>query len=128
MAKVNKIMLVDDDEASNFLSRVILDDIEAAREIEVAEDGDIACEMLDSKECPDIIFLDIRMPRMSGFDFLNSLVKKGSCKKSKIVLLTSSVRKEDRDKAMQYQNVIDYLEKPLTEEAAQKLIGEYFPS
>ncbi|MBN8851050.1 MAG: hypothetical protein BGO55_28880 [Sphingobacteriales bacterium 50-39] len=126
MAKVNKIMLVDDDEASNFLSRVILDDIEAAREIEVAEDGDIACKMLDKNDCPDIIFLDIRMPRMSGFDFLNSLVKKGSCSKSKVVLLTSSFRKEDREKALQYQNVIDYLEKPLTEEAAQKVIDVYY--
>mgnify|MGYP002386448153 FL=1 len=119
-------MLVDDDEASNFLSRVILDDIEAAREIEVAEDGDIACKMLDKNDCPDIIFLDIRMPRMSGFDFLNSLVKKGSCSKSKVVLLTSSFRKEDREKALQYQNVIDYLEKPLTEEAAQKVIDVYY--
>jgi len=126
MTKLNKIMLVDDDEASNFLSRVVLDDIEAAREIEVAEDGDIACKMLDKDGCPDIIFLDIRMPRMSGFDFLNNLVKKGSCRKSKVVLLTSSFRKEDREKALQYHNVIDYLEKPLTEEAAQKVINEYF--
>lgn len=121
-------MLVDDDEASNFLSRTILDDMGAAREIEVAEDGDIACELIGKDNCPDIIFLDIRMPRMGGFDFLNRLNKKGSCSKSKIVLLTSSAREEDRQKALQYQNVVDYLEKPLTEEAAQKVIKAYFPS
>lgn len=120
-------MLVDDDEASNYLSRTILDDIDAAKQIEVAEDGDIACELIEKDDCPDIIFLDIRMPRMSGFDFLNRMNKKGHCSKSKVVLLTSSTRKEDREKALQYKNVVDYLEKPLTEEAAQKVIKEYFP-
>jgi len=122
---VNKILLVDDDEASNFLSREILDQLDAAEEIVVAQDGDIACDLIKKASCPDIIFLDIRMPRMGGFDFLNSLDKMEVCKKSKVVLLTSSFRREDRDRALQYKNVLDYLEKPLTSQAVQKVIEGY---
>jgi CheY-like chemotaxis protein len=123
---VNKILLVDDDEANNFLCSEILRDLDAAEEIVVADDGDVAYDLIKSYECPDIIFLDVRMPRLSGFDFLNKLDKMEGCKKSKVILLTSSARKEDREKAFQYKNVLDYLEKPLTWQTAQKVIQEYF--
>jgi CheY-like chemotaxis protein len=123
---VNKILLVDDDDANNFLCREILHDLDAAEEIVVAEDGDVAYKLMQGDECPDIIFLDIRMPRLSGFDFLNKLNKMEVCKKTKVVLLTSSVRNEDREKALQYKNVLDYLEKPLTWQTAQKIIREHF--
>ena len=49
-----------------------------------------------------------------------------ACKKAKIVLLTSSSRMEDKEKALQYSNVLDYLEKPLTWKTAQKVIEDYF--
>lgn len=123
---VNKILLVDDDAASNFLSREVLNDLDAAEEIVVADDGDIAYNLLSKNNCPDIIFLDIRMPRMSGFDLLNRLAQMEVCKMSKVVLLTSSTRQEDRDKAFQYKNVLDYLEKPLTKGVAQRLMEEHF--
>jgi len=123
---VNKILLVDDDAATNFLSREILVDLDAAREILVVQDGDAACDLIRENSCPDIIFLDVRMPRMSGFDFLNMLDKMEICKKSKVVLLTSSSRMEDKEKALQYSNVLDYLEKPLTWKTAQKVIEDYF--
>lgn len=123
---VNKILLVDDDAATNYLSREILVDLDAAREIVVVQDGDAACDLIRDNSCPDIIFLDVRMPRMSGFDFLNRLDKMQICKKSKVVLLTSSSRMEDKEKALQYSNVLDYLEKPLTWKTAQKVIEDYF--
>lgn len=123
---VNKILLVDDDAATNYLSREILADLEAAREIIVVQDGDAACDLIRENSCPDIIFLDVRMPRMSGFDFLNRLDKMQVCKKLKVVLLTSSSRSEDKEKALQYSNVLDYLEKPLTWTTARKVIEDYF--
>ena len=126
MPMVNKILLVDDDDATNYLSREILVDLDAAQEIVVAQDGDVACDLIQHNNCPDIIFLDVRMPRMSGFDFLNRLDKMQVCKKLKVVLLTSSSRVEDREKALQYANVLGYLEKPLTWQSARKVIEAYF--
>jgi len=122
----SKVMLVDDDEASNFLSETILSDMQAANEIAVAGDGLAATSLIKNESCPDIIFLDIRMPRMDGFDFLEYLSKLGCCQKTKVIMLTSSLRKEDKEKALQYENVLDYFEKPLTEEIVLRVSEEYF--
>lgn len=126
MTPFNKVLLVDDDKSMNFLSEEILRFMNAAKEIQVAEDGWSACQLLDGQQCPDLIFLDIRMPRMDGFDFLEKMKKSGICKHVKVVMLTSSVRKEDQEKAMNYSHVIQYCEKPLTEEIIAKLLAAYF--
>ena len=126
MPMFRKILLVDDDEASNFLSDTILRDMNAASEIVVADDGSTATNFVGNGDCPDIIFLDIRMPRMDGFRFLDYLNKLDNCKNTKVVMLTSSARKEDREKAFHYSNVLDYFEKPLTEQIVRKVSEEYF--
>ena len=126
MAMFSKILLVDDDEASNFLSETILSDMEAAGEITVARDGFAACDLVKKADCPDLIFLDIRMPRMDGFGFLDCLNKMGACGRTKVIMLTSSFRQEDKDKALNYKNVLDYFEKPLTEQIVRKVSEEYF--
>ena len=122
----SKVLLVDDDEASNFLSETILSDMHIAKEISIAEDGLKASRLVKDENCPDIIFLDIRMPRMDGFDFLEYLSKRGNCKQTKVIMLTSSPRKEDKEKALGYANVLDYFEKPLTEQMVLKVSEEYF--
>jgi CheY-like chemotaxis protein len=126
MQKINKILLVDDDGAMNFLSKIILKKLDAAKEIEIAENGLVACKLVEQDDCPDIIFLDIKMPLMDGFDFLDSFEKMNRCKKVKIVMLTSSLRPEDQEKAFQYKSVVDYIEKPLTTEKVDKLMNRFF--
>src|SRR6266542_2246493 len=116
MHHFNKVLLVDDDEATNFLAALAIQNLNIANQIEVAEDGLIAYEWIKHNNCPDIIFLDIRMPRMDGFDFLENLSEMNTCKNVKIVMLTSSSRSEDRTKALSYKCVVAYFEKPLTEE------------
>ena len=97
-----------------------------AWDIQVAEDGLVACQYLDGQKCPDLIFLDIRMPRMDGFDFLETMERSGRCKNAKGVMLTSSVRREDQEKARSYSHVVEYCEKPLTEEIVDKITGTWF--
>ena len=94
----------------------------AAKEIDIAENVLRALKMISSQEdCPDIIFLDIKMPGLDGFDFLDKLKKLTLSKNVKIVMLTSSLRPEDKLRAFSYKAVVDYLEKPLTPEKVQMI-------
>ncbi|THU34034.1 response regulator [Niastella caeni] len=126
MYHFSKVLLVDDDEATNFLAAMAIKSLDIADEIEVAGDGLVAYEWIKQNNCPDIIFLDIRMPRMDGFDFLDNLKEINVCNKAKIVMLTSSTRLEDKQKALSYKSVIEYFEKPLTEEMIQKIADTHF--
>jgi CheY-like chemotaxis protein len=126
MHKFNKVLLVDDDKATNFLSGKVLKNLHIAGEIMMAEDGLIACDIINKGKCPDIIFLDIRMPRMDGFDFLETLRDLDLCDHVKIVMLTTSMRSEDKERALSYPHVIDYREKPLTEEMIQQIVKAHF--
>jgi CheY-like chemotaxis protein len=127
MHQFNKVLLVDDDDATNFLAELAFKNLDIADEIEIASDGLIAYEWIKQNNCPEIIFLDIRMPRMDGFDFLDNITQTDVCKQAKVVMLTSSCRSEDKAKAFTYNAVVDYLEKPITEEMIKKVAADFFP-
>jgi CheY-like chemotaxis protein len=126
MHHFEKILLVDDDAATNFLAELAFRNLNIANEIQVASDGLMASLLLKQHSCPDIIFLDIRMPRMDGFEFLENMTRMDLCQNVKIVMLTSSTRLEDKKKALAYNVVIDYIEKPLTEELIKKIAATHF--
>lgn len=115
---INKVLLVDDDATANYLSKELLESMHAAKEIETAENCIRALRLI-AQSSPDIIFLDIRMPAIDGFEFLERLKGLALEKKVKVVMLTSSLRPEDKLKAFSYKAVIEYLEKPLTPEKVQ---------
>lgn len=126
MHQFNKVLLVDDDAATNFLAELAFKNLDIADEITIASDGFVAGEWIKQNNCPDVIFLDIRMPRMDGFDFLEILAEMNVCKQVKVVMLTSSTRKEDKARAFSFNVVVDYIEKPLTEQIIQKIAATHF--
>jgi CheY-like chemotaxis protein len=63
---------------------------------------------------------------MDGFDFLDNFSRMNTCKQVKIIMLTSSMRAEDKKKALAYNAVVEYIEKPLTEALIQKIADTYF--
>jgi CheY-like chemotaxis protein len=126
MHHFEKVLLVDDDAATNFLAELAFKNLDIANEIQVASDGLMASLLLKPNSCPEIIFLDIRMPRMDGFEFLENLTRMDLCQNVKIVMLTSSTRLEDKKKALAYNTVVDYIEKPLTEELIKKIAATHF--
>lgn len=121
MQPFKKILLIDDDEATNFLSRALLEKLHAAKEIMVAEDGGVACELIKQSGCPDLIFVDIRMPQVDGFEFLDLLQTMNICQNVKVVMLSSSLLPEDKQRAFTYDRVIDCLEKPISKGMIEKV-------
>ncbi|MEK6478926.1 response regulator [Catalinimonas sp. 4WD22] len=131
MIKFNKVMLVDDDEVSNFITTEILNTINLADYILVATNGKEALELLhypsenkteqDIDCCPDLIFLDLNMPVMDGFEFLEACeLCEGD--KIKVVVLTSSTNQKDIEEARKYPQVKYYLSKPLTADKVERAI------
>jgi len=122
---INKILLIDDDATANYLSKELLESMKAAKKIEVAENCIRALKLLQQSDPADVIFLDIKMPGIDGFDFLEKLKGLMLQKKIKVFMLTSSVRPEDKLKAFTYRAVIDYFEKPLTPEMIHTVLTTY---
>jgi CheY-like chemotaxis protein len=121
--KHNLVLLVDDDADNNFVNTWILKK-DFTEEVVAKQSAQEALDYLRNRsnlrlELPSIIFLDIRMPVMDGFAFLNEYDKLSEHikKSSQIIMLSSSFDKSDYNKAMENPNVVKYINKPLTPEA-----------
>lgn len=90
-----------------------------------ASDGIDFLKETKKDDLPDYILLDLYMPEMSGFDFLDCIEKVNKIKKSvQIFICTSSKREEDRKRAMKYPFVSAYIEKPLQSDFLEFLIKD----
>ena len=132
MTKYNCALLVDDDENACFLNSITLEGSEFASYTHISTDGDEAlnfirnqCETGKRELCPDIIFLDIGMPLLDGFGFLDKLNEIDfKTKKPKVFILTSSNHKEDIEKAQDY-DVDAYIVKPLTKPKLTEIMNAF---
>lgn len=112
MSKAN-ILIIEDSEADHFLFKVLAEDSYPDLAITPAYDGQQAYELLANSDIkPDIIFLDINMPRMNGYEFLEKAEALISEKQSRVFILSSSNQDSDKDKALSYACVEDFMEKP----------------
>jgi CheY-like chemotaxis protein len=118
-----KFLLVDDDPGVTFLNRYLLENSGTECLIDVAENGQEALAHIEKNGCPDIIVLDVNMPVMDGFDFLQEFKKKGVCAGTQVFVLTSSLRDTDRETALSFECVKAYLEKPLNDELVTLLLS-----
>ncbi len=116
---IKKILLIDDDYATNEYHKIIINSTSICNDLVVFQYADEALEWLKSieeNEFPSLIFLDINMPRMNGFEFLDEYEKEFSKSVSSvIVMLTTSINPNDREKSKNY-NIEGFINKPLTAE------------
>ena len=134
-SKLDRIMLVDDDEIHSSLCYELIQKSGIASDVNIFNDAEEALEYLENNKLdldklPDLIFLDINMPFMDGWDFLDAYEKFSDEFEKDIVLilLTSSVYKNDIERARDYKSVSEYIQTPIS---IQKLLAtrdEYFPS
>lgn len=118
-----KVLLVDDDEITNFLCKKMLSEI-GVESVDSAINGQAALNYL-KQNCPDIIFLDIKMPIMDGFEFLEELQEYPTYKQIKVVMLSSSSREKEKQLAIQFNNVVDFIVKPLTKIKATQVLNKF---
>lgn len=133
------ILLIDDDEATNFINKMIIENLDIAEHIQVAWNGKEALEYLTNTGMfenenarypqPDLIFLDINMPVMDGWEFMKEYHKLDENKKGNkiIVMLTTSINPDDEIKASLISEITDFKSKPIFSESLEELAKKYFP-
>lgn len=123
--ELKSVLLIDDSEAVNFLHKKLLRRFAPDCTVETTINGQEAIDLLEKNgTCPDVIILDINMPVMDGFEFLESFNNMARCTgNSSIYIVTSSDRDEDRNRVLKYDFVKDYLVKPLDEKSLDKIIA-----
>ncbi|MEZ4827525.1 MAG: response regulator [Bacteroidia bacterium] len=120
MANYKSVMLVDDNEIDNIINEKIIEANSFADNILVFQTGQDALDYLaanqdNEDQLPEIVFLDINMPIMDGFQFLEDFEKFSEkvLEKCKIIMLSSSISPKDIDRAASSRFVKKYLNKPL---------------
>ncbi len=135
MKKLNIIWLVDDETITNYLHKLIIQQMSLAENIVVLKHGAEALNLVKAKmnetgtesTFPDLILLDINMPVMDGLQFLEELNKLNywEVMKTRIVMVSSSQRAEDIEESIRL-GATNYLTKPLTEEKIKKMLAQSF--
>ncbi|MBI1182934.1 response regulator [bacterium] len=135
MSAIKKVYLIDDDEINNFICTNILKKINFSDDVVAFESGTEALEVLkkaiamgDAEQIPDVIFLDINMPIMNGWDFLEEYkqLKSDIDKTVSLFMLSSSIYQADVEKSKQYGEVVDFVTKPLNAEILNEIKDKYF--
>ena len=123
-------MLVDDNADDNFFHEREIKKNDQGHTIITKNSGIKALEYLKLKKEPhsDLIFLDINMPVMNGWEFLKEYdqLDKAFQSRAIIIMLTTSDNADDVAKANTYSSVSDYITKPLTKEIMKDIIEKYF--
>lgn len=131
--KLNRVLLIDDDDVTNFLHKKVLMRTGIVRNIEIAETAKEALDLLSENDVsgkPELIFLDVNMPGLTGWDFIDEYkaIKERYGIESTIILLTASANPDDEKKARDINEITEFLSKPLTDEMVNEIIKKYFPA
>lgn len=122
--RYDNALLIDEDEIDNYINERMLLSTGFAKNVTVRSSAESALnylkELYAQGQMPDIIFLDLNMPVMDGFGFLEEFDKLGKAGKlpsdyARIAVLSSSISPQDIDRASTNPHVFRYLNKPLSE-------------
>lgn len=131
---LNLILCVDDDPITLMLCKMVVNKSSFAKKIITAQNGEEAINYFDDlklnnlgseiNEYPELILLDLNMPVMNGWEFLDIFSKENYTsffKKTKVIILSSTIDPEDIQKSEKYPMVINFISKPITTEILNEL-------
>ncbi|MFT4832529.1 MAG: CheY-like chemotaxis protein [Psychroserpens sp.] len=119
----NKIVLVDDDPIIQYVHLRILKKY-SPQAIMQFEDGSAALDYFVGKKAegsPHLVLLDINMPILGGWEFLDAVYQQGLSGNMSVIILTSSVDILDMERAKMYNNIVNFVQKPLTVEKVNSI-------
>jgi len=128
--KLNCILLVDDNTDDNIFHQIILKKMDIVNRIDIVLNGLEALVYLkkENQMPPELIFLDINMPKMNGWEFLEQYKHLDARQKARVVImiLTTSANPDDLKKAKEIKEVTGFETKPLTEEIMTEILNKHF--
>ncbi|MFN4123474.1 MAG: response regulator [Flavobacteriales bacterium] len=126
MKQIDRLMIIDDDEVVIFLAKLVINQFSSIKNIDSYTKPEEAYNDLKNGTValPDIILLDLNMPIMDGWEFLDLLKDEHLITQVPIVILTSSIDPADKKKSSLYSNVIDFISKPLSQSKLEELIAK----
>ena len=131
--KINSILLIDDNDADNFYNNLIIKKLDCSIKVTTLISGQAALDFFQSKfddehPQPDLVFLDINMPAMNGWEFLDHYLQLNDREKTEviIVMLSASLNPDDREMAETYSCINGFINKPLSEKSLKSTIDKYF--
>ncbi|MEO0900181.1 MAG: response regulator [Bacteroidota bacterium] len=133
---IKRALIIDDDEINNFICIKNMKDSNFAEHATYCLRGREGLDELKDatenrpEDLPDVIFLDINMPLMNAWEFLDEYkeIQSSFPKKVMLFILSSSVYRKDIEKSSHYDMVTDYIIKPLSKESLRKIQDKYFVS
>ena len=128
------ILLIDDDKVYLFFMTKVIKNITDKLEIQICTDGEQAVEFFENLvdrngKVPEVIFLDINMPFLDGWGFLEEFKKLKSqliTKELNIYMVSSSAREQDIERAKQFEELTGYYVKPVKQEDLKSIFEEVY--
>lgn len=125
--KLNSFLVIDDEEANEFITKIFLQRANCAEKIMSVRDARDGLLVLENDEIPEIIFLDINMPGMNAWRFLEEAkTALGHNRFPFIVILSSSINMEDQAAADEHPNIQMFVSKPINPEKVNEILDQYF--
>lgn len=134
MKTLSSVLLVDDDQTTNFLNKSLLTRLQVTENVLVALNGEQAMARVQelctapATNCPTLILLDVNMPGMNGIEFLQAYkqLPPDMQRPTVIVMLTTSLHPRDVARVEQMAVVAGFISKPLTTEKIQDILRTHF--
>jgi len=135
-SECNSILVVDDNESDRMLAQFAIEDAGVTKKIFFSNDGEDALNFMKEYDLykkkegdlypPNVVLLDINMPKMNGFEFLDQYEKLNADERYQsliVLMLTSSHSDEDKARAEKYDAVKGFITKPITEERIAEIVA-----
>jgi CheY-like chemotaxis protein len=138
MKKLNCILLIEDNDFINIYNRRVIEQLNLVENIEIVEDGQEGLDYLmqqgkfaangHAHNIPDLILLDLNMPRVNGWEFMQEFqkIKNTINKRIVIIVLSTSPNPDDIKRSEDICDIAAFVSKPLTREVLGKLIEKHF--